>query len=299
MDNAILPRNRGADPRMLEKKADWIRLETIRLVEIARSGHYSSVFSCAEAERRRSLRLAKKGVKAGGLSRILRMMITPYRSAPHKEIFFRDLTIFESDEMTEKMVKMPLRGRPAFQPTLTQRQRVERLKFVGESDNTIARALGIDPDTLRKHFEDELADGYSNMAESISSSIGNLIGGKTGSLLSSLVNIGLQLGRAGAFGGGVSSFLNGVPAFARGTSFAPGGLSLVGERGPELVNLPRGAQVIPNNKIGAGGIATIVPSKYFDVVVDGRIVRAGPGIAQAGSADAQASMARGADRRLA
>ena len=89
------------------------------------------------------------------------MMITPYRSAPHKEIFFRDLTIFESDEMTEKMVKMPLRGRPAFQPTLTQRQRVERLKFVGESDNTIARALGIDPDTLRKHFEDELADGYA------------------------------------------------------------------------------------------------------------------------------------------
>ncbi|APW72100.1 transketolase [Sphingopyxis granuli] len=33
---------------MLEKKADWIRLETIRLVEIAKSGHYSSVFSCAE-----------------------------------------------------------------------------------------------------------------------------------------------------------------------------------------------------------------------------------------------------------
>lgn len=48
MDNAILPRNRGADPRMLERKADWVRLETIRLVEIAKSGHYSSVFSCAE-----------------------------------------------------------------------------------------------------------------------------------------------------------------------------------------------------------------------------------------------------------
>lgn len=37
--------------------------------------------------------------------------------------------------------------------------------------------------------------------------------------------------------------------FATGTSFAPGGLSLVGERGPELVNLPRGSQVIPNNKL--------------------------------------------------
>lgn len=34
-----------------------------------------------------------------------------------------------------------------------------------------------------------------------------------------------------------------VPGFAMGTSYAPGGLALVGERGPELVNLPRGAQV--------------------------------------------------------
>ncbi len=48
MDNSILPRNRDCDLRALERKADWIRLETIRLVEIARSGHYSSVFSCAE-----------------------------------------------------------------------------------------------------------------------------------------------------------------------------------------------------------------------------------------------------------
>ena len=37
-----------------------------------------------------------------------------------------------------------------------------------------------------------------------------------------------------------------VPEFASGTNFAPGGLSLVGERGPELVNLPRGSQVYSN-----------------------------------------------------
>src|SRR5215211_530428 len=43
-----LPRNRSADVRDLERRADWIRLQTIRLVDIARSGHYSSVFSCAE-----------------------------------------------------------------------------------------------------------------------------------------------------------------------------------------------------------------------------------------------------------
>ncbi len=34
-----------------------------------------------------------------------------------------------------------------------------------------------------------------------------------------------------------------IPAFAKGTNYAPGGLALVGEQGPELVNLPRGSKV--------------------------------------------------------
>ncbi|MET0379388.1 MAG: transketolase [Spongiibacteraceae bacterium] len=48
MNATILPRNRAADIRELKHRAEWIRLETIRLTEIAKSGHYSSVFSCAE-----------------------------------------------------------------------------------------------------------------------------------------------------------------------------------------------------------------------------------------------------------
>jgi TP901 family phage tail tape measure protein len=46
----------------------------------------------------------------------------------------------------------------------------------------------------------------------------------------------------------------GMSAHAMGTNFAAGGLALVGERGPELVNLPRGSKVIPNNQIGGGGV---------------------------------------------
>ncbi len=34
---------------------------------------------------------------------------------------------------------------------------------------------------------------------------------------------------------------------AAGTDYASGGVTMVGEKGPELVNLPRGAQVIPND----------------------------------------------------
>jgi chromosome segregation ATPase len=40
-----------------------------------------------------------------------------------------------------------------------------------------------------------------------------------------------------------------IPQFAQGTNFAPGGAALVGERGPELVTLPQGSRVIPNNEV--------------------------------------------------
>lgn len=61
---------------------------------------------------------------------------------------------------------------------------------------------------------------------------------------------------AASSGSGVLSMLGNIPKFANGTPFAPGGLSLVGERGPELVNLPQGAKVHTNertrNMMGGG-----------------------------------------------
>ena len=44
-----LERNRPIGADELRAKADWIRLETIRLIDQAGLGHYSSTFSCAEA----------------------------------------------------------------------------------------------------------------------------------------------------------------------------------------------------------------------------------------------------------
>lgn len=40
------------------------------------------------------------------------------------------------------------------------------------------------------------------------------------------------------------------PGFAKGVKNFSGGLALVGEQGPEIVELPRGSNVIPNNRIG-------------------------------------------------
>lgn len=53
------------------------------------------------------------------------------------------------------------RGRPPYQPTKTLRLTVERMCSVGDSHDTIARALGIDSDTLRKYYPDELLNGAS------------------------------------------------------------------------------------------------------------------------------------------
>lgn len=45
-----------------------------------------------------------------------------------------------------------------------------------------------------------------------------------------------------------------IPGFAEGVTNFRGGTALVGERGPELVNLPRGSDVIPNHALrGMGG----------------------------------------------
>lgn len=46
-----------------------------------------------------------------------------------------------------------------------------------------------------------------------------------------------------------------IPGFAAGVTNFSGGLAMVGERGPELVRLPRGSDVIPNHLLGGVGQA--------------------------------------------
>lgn len=47
-------------------------------------------------------------------------------------------------------------GRPAFQPTEKQRGVVETMAAFGTPHEDIARVIGIDDKTLRKHFREEL-----------------------------------------------------------------------------------------------------------------------------------------------
>lgn len=95
----------------------------------------------------------------------------------------------------------------------------------------------------------------------------------------------------GPFGGGTPSFHGGlnilgihIPGLATGGRVLGGGLALVGEEGPELLSLPRGATVSPN--LGPSGFSpnlqnTTFPgmagggeggTQIFQVVLDGKVI---------------------------
>lgn len=96
-----------------------------------------------------------------------------------------------------------------------------------------------------KEEVEELSEGLQSVKSSAKSAFAGLVTGAksfkdalkdvAASLATVLANQAFESLFGGLFGG--------IGAFANGTLSAPGGLALVGERGPELVNLPRGSQV--------------------------------------------------------
>jgi tape measure domain-containing protein len=85
-----------------------------------------------------------------------------------------------------------------------------------------------------------LKDAFTDMAKSM---IGQLI--EMGIRFAIFEALGMALGVKGM--GKASIGLGPVAKNAMGTDNFGGGLSIVGEKGPELVGMPRGSQVVPNN----------------------------------------------------
>ncbi len=135
---------------------------------------------------------------------------------------------------------------------------------------------------IKKSFED--------IGNSVSNSFKNMITGATSwkdamkSLISSVIDelwrlyvvkqiVGFFTGMIGGTTSATASRLApsatakiaaNAPLFANGTVNAPGGMAWVGERGPELVNLPRGSQVIPAHRaqnMGGGGVTVNVDAR--------------------------------------
>lgn len=99
----------------------------------------------------------------------------------------------------------------------------------------------------------KIAKSFADMADQTLQSLSRLTNAiKNGGffdIVEGLLGLGLSLGQAGVFGKGIATTLNSTPAYATGTNFHPGGMALVGERGPELVTMPRGSRVTPNHAL--------------------------------------------------
>lgn len=153
-------------------------------------------------------------------------------SQKQKEKYFEDQKRKE-DELAEKQKQNYLELASAFEQNLTQ-------PFQNFFTNIITG-------------NESVFESFSNLFSSIAENFGNMILQMAAQMAAKAAIFGLfNLITGGAFGGsvgGFGSFVGGaIPGFATGTNYAPGGLAVVGEKGPELVNLPRGSKVTPNNK---------------------------------------------------
>ena len=70
--------------------------------------------------------------------------------------------------------------------------------------------------------------------------------------------IGKALGGGGGGGGIFGSFLGGLFGKERGGRVSAGGAFVVGERGPEILQMgSKGGTIIPNSQIGGGGDSVV------------------------------------------
>ena len=109
---------------------------------------------------------------------------------------------------------------------------------------------------IAEQFGEAIVSGVGKGSEGLKESLKNtlvlvleylkrqMIAAKVASLAKASITMNpAALLEIGALAAAFEVAKKGIQSFATGTSFARGGLSLVGERGPELVNIPRGSQV--------------------------------------------------------
>jgi hypothetical protein len=82
----------------------------------------------------------------------------------------------------------------------------------------------------------------------------------------------------GGGGGGVNDVADtgGYGEDAAGSDYTPGGMTLVGEEGPELLNLPTGSSVTPNSQLRMGQVNNVfhIDAKGSEIGVEEKISRA-------------------------
>jgi hypothetical protein len=122
-----------------------------------------------------------------------------------------------------------------------------------------------------------ISESFADMAKDVMSSLSGLAnsirGGGFLGILEGVINLGLSLGKIGAFGSKIQTNLNTPPGRARGGPINSNSPYLVGERGPEIFSTKRGGYITANDNISGKRQATeikVIPSPFFETVVDER-----------------------------
>lgn len=125
-------------------------------------------------------------------------------------------------------------------------RQADELRKVQEQHDAVTQAS----EEFYGAFKGGIMDAITGAA-SLSDALSDILNKLSQMLLNSAFDALFKPASGAGVSGGIFGAIGGLITgkYANGTNFAKGGLSLVGERGPELVNLPRGSQVIPNNKL--------------------------------------------------
>lgn len=162
----------------------------------------------------------------------------------------------------------------------------QRAKEIGYISEDIGKRIADDVDAPIKAVQDSFVAIGNSVADSFKGMLTGAMSWKDGmrSIIGSVIDELWRLYVVQQIVGMVTGFLGGTtgataarlapsatatiaantPLFANGTVNAPGGMAWVGERGPELVNLPKGSQVIPAHRaqsMGGGGVTVNVDAR--------------------------------------
>jgi hypothetical protein len=156
---------------------------------------------------------------------------------------------------------------------LTQQQKeeihglAEQMAEAEQRTKDLKAAYDFGKDTFKGFFTDlkdgliegkSLWESFANAASNALQKIADkLLDSALDGLFDGLWNAG-GTGGGGGILGGLFSWITG--GHASGTSYSSGGWKMVGEKGPELMKVPGGSQVVPNNRIAVPSTPTFAPA---------------------------------------
>ena len=161
------------------------------------------------------------------------------------------------------------------------------------------RSINQTPAQINEAIDDIKIDGLNALNQGLVDaimgvkSLGDMFRAVASQIIADLLRISIQKaiigplagllfgggGAAASVAGGIGAGIGGFPGFAKGTNFAPRGIGIVGEEGPEFINFRGGEKVFPNGvtPFGMTSGTTHSPTFVFPGITDARGAREAAG----------------------